>query len=131
MKKQEIISNLIINRLTEIAKPKSLDQRKEKENLTWLCEAEIDNIDGLTIYASVNFADTDIWYNYELELRDVVAHFYDVNEWEALVEFDIEGNESAWVSVFDVEILDSDVLEYLIDNAELPNYTKINQTENF
>ena len=131
MKKQKIISNLIINRLTEIAKPKSLDQRKEKENLSCLCEAEIDNIDGLTIYASVNFADTDIWYNYELELRDVVAHFYDVNEWEALVEFDIEGNRQAWVSIFDIELLDSDVMEYLIDNAKLGNFVKINQTENF
>lgn len=131
MKNQEIISNLIIARLTQIAKPVNLDQRKEKQDLSFLCEAEIDNIDGETIYASVNFNRSEIWYNYEIELRDVVSHFYDVKEYEALVDFDFEGNRQAWVSIFDVELLDSDVLEYLIDNAKLGSFVKINQTENF
>ena len=131
MKNQEIISNLIITRLTQIAKPVNLDQRKEKKDLSLLCEAEIDTIEGETIYASVNFNRSDIWYNYEIELRDVVSHFYDVHEYEALVDFDFEGNRQAWVSIFDVEILDSDVMEYLIDKAQLVNFTKITETENF
>ena len=131
MKNQEIISNLIITRLTQIAKPVNLDQRKEKKDLSLLCEAEIDTIEGETIYASVNFNRSDIWYNYEIELRDVVSHFYEVNEYEALIDFDFEGNRQAWVSIFDVEILDSDVMEYLIDKAQLVNFTKITETENF
>jgi hypothetical protein len=131
MKNSQIISNLIITRLTQIAKPVNLDQRKEKQNLSFLCEAEIDNIEGETIYASVNFNRSEIWYNYEIEMRDVVSHFYDVSEYESLVDFDFEGNRQAWVSIFDVEIDGYDVLEYMIDNALLKTYSAITNSENF
>ena len=119
MKNQELI-----NRLTELAKPKNLDERKEKRDLTSMAYSDITEITDV-IYASITFNDDDLWYDYEVDFVNVVEHLYDVRSGQALIEYDFEGNLKQWIPYEDVEIDGYDVLEYLIDNALLKTYSAI------
>jgi len=125
MKNQELI-----NRLTELSRPKNLDERKEKRDLTSLVYSDITEITDV-IYASISFNDDDLWYDYEVDFVNVVEHLYDVRGGQALIEYDFEGNITQWIPIEDVEIDGYDVLEYLIDNALLKTYTAITNSENF
>ena len=124
MKNELIISKLIINRFNQLAKPANLKERNEKEDLTSLTYCEIEFL-GSEIIASVCFNDNDLWFSYEVGFIDVVKHFYDVRNGEALIEYDIEGNDTQWVDVYDVEIDNHDVLTYLISNNMLGDYYQV------
>ena len=125
MKNQELI-----NRLTELSRPKNLDERKEKRDLSSMAYCEINEITDV-VYASVSFNDDDVWYEYEVDFVNVVEHFYDVSGGQVLIEYDFEGNLTQWIPIEDVEIDGYDVLEYMIDNALLKTYSAITNSENF
>ena len=121
MKNELTISNLIIKRFNQLAKPANLKERNEKEDLAALTYCEIEFL-GSEIIASVCFNDNDLWFSYEVEFLDVVNHLFDVRNGEALIEYDIEGNHTQWIDVYDVEIDNHDVLTYLISNNMLNDY---------
>jgi hypothetical protein len=125
MKNQEMI-----NRLTELAKPKNLDERKEKRDLSSMAYCEINEITDV-VSVSISFNNDDVWYEYYVDFVNVVEHICDVSGGQALIEYDFEGNLTQWIPIEDVEIDGYDVLEYLIDNALLKSYSAITNTENF
>ena len=125
MKNQEMI-----NRLTELARPKNLDERKEIQDLSSMAYCKINEITDV-VYVSITFNDYDVWYEYYVDFVNVVEHFNDVSGGQALIEYDFEGNMTQWIPIEDVEINGYDVLEYLIDNALLKTYSAITKSENF
>ena len=125
MKNQEMI-----NRLTELARPKNLDERKEKRDLSSMAYCKINEITDV-VSVSITFNDYDVWYEYYVDFVNVVEHFNDVSNGQVLIEYDFEGNMTQWIPIEDVEINGYDVLEYLIDNALLKTYSAITNSENF
>ena len=125
MKNELTISNLIINRFNQLAKPANLKERNEKEALAALTYCEIEFDDYGNIEASVCFNDNDLWFNYKVYFIDVIRHFYDVNNGQVLVDLDIEGSRRQWVDICDVEIDNHDVLTYLIGDNLLEDYYQV------
>lgn len=124
MKNEVIITKLILDRLAQLAKPTNLKERNEKKDLAALTYCEIE-LDEENIQASVCFNDNDLWFSYKVDYRDVVSHFYDVSGYDALVDLDIEGSRTQWVSIYDIEMDNHDVLTYLIDNNLLGDYINV------
>ena len=120
----------MINRLTELARPKNLDERKEKRDLSSMAYCKINEITDV-VSVSITFNDYDVWYEYYVDFVNVVEHFNDVSNGQVLIEYDFEGNMTQWIPIEDVEINGYDVLEYLIDNALLKTYSAITNSENF
>jgi len=114
----------LINRLTELARPKNWDERSEKRDLSLYAYCEINEITDV-VYVSINFNGGDFWYNYEVDFENVIEHFYDVSGGQALIEYDFEGNMTEWIPIEDVKINGEDVMQYLMDNALLKTYTDI------
>ena len=125
MKNELTISNLIINRFNQLAKPANLKERNEKEDLAALTYCEIEFDDYGNIEASVCFTDNGLWFSYEVDLIDVIRHFYDVRNGKVLVDLDIEGNRRQWAYICDVEIDNHDVLTYLIGDNRLEGYYQV------
>ena len=125
MKNELTISKLIINRFNQLAKPANLKERNEKEALTALTYCEIEFDDYGNIKASVCFNNNDLWFDYKVDFLDVICHFYDVRNWQVLVDLDIEGSKHQWVDVCDVEIDNHDVLSYLIGENLLSDYYQV------
>ena len=125
MKNELTISNLIIKRFNQLAKPANLKERNEKEALAALTYCEIEFDDYGNIEAYVCFNDNGLWFSYKVYFIDVIRHFYDVNNGQVLVDLDIEGNRGQWVDICDVEIDNHDVLTYLIGDNLMDDYYQV------
>jgi len=113
----------VVQRLTELKLPKSLNDRNELDGIYTNTYFECESLTDEEIEISLCFNDLDVWFDYVVERNAVIEHFYTTNsQYEALVDMDYLAEKQAWVSYEEIELDYEQIFDYLVRTGEIANY---------
>jgi transcriptional regulator with XRE-family HTH domain len=113
----------VIERLTQLKLPKSLNDRNELDGIYTNTYFESESLTDEEIEISLCFNDLDVWFDYVIERDAVIEHFYTTNsQYEALVDMDYVGEKQAWVSYEEIELDYEQIFDYLVRIGDIANY---------
>ena len=113
----------VVERLTELKLPKSLNDRNELTGIYTNTYFECESLTDEEIEISLCFNDLDVWFDYVIERDAVIEHFYTTNsQYEALVDMDYLAHKQAWVSYEEIELDYEQIFDYLVRTGEIANY---------
>ena len=113
----------VIERLTQLNIPKSLNDRNELTGIYTNTYFECESLTDEEIEISLCFNDLDVWFDYVIERDAVIEHFYTTNsQYEALVDMDYVGEKQAWVSYEEIELDYEQIFDYLVRTGDIANY---------
>jgi len=113
----------VIERLTELKLPKSLNDRDELSNIYKSSLVDYEGLWDEEIYILFDFNNLGVWFDYLIDRNSVIRHFYTTNSnYEALVDSDYLATRQEWVHFQDIEISDEDIFDYLVQTGKIANY---------
>jgi len=113
----------IVERLTQLKLPKSLNDRNELDGIYTNTYFECESLTDEEIEISLCFNDLDVWFDYVIERDAVIEYFYTTNsQYEALVDMDYLAEKQAWVSYEEIELDYEQIFDYLVRTGEIANY---------
>jgi transcriptional regulator with XRE-family HTH domain len=113
----------VIERLTQLKLPKSLNDRNELTGIYTNTYFECESLTDEEIEISLCFNDLDVWFDYVIERDAVIEHFYTTNsQYEALVDSDYLATRQEWVSYEEIELDYEQIFDYLVRTGDIANY---------
>jgi transcriptional regulator with XRE-family HTH domain len=114
----------VIERLTQLKLPKSLNDRNELTGIYTNTYFECESLTDEEIEISLCFNDLDVWFDYVIERDAVIEHFYTTNsQYEALVDMRLcSQTKQAWVSYEQIELDYEQIFDYLVRTGDIANY---------